>query len=123
MKCVPSTATIVGSPRHCWFWSSFGSPMRSVNVAPPSLEYPTPVPEPSNVVGIEPVRNAVASFQATSTRWPDAATAVSDCPAPRSRDGSFASTFMPRPGANVMVRSGSSPEAAGGFTQARSPWE
>src|SRR6266545_2804337 len=76
-KCEPSMATMEGSPDHCWAGSSLGRPVRSLKVAPPSFEYPTPVSEPRRTVESWN-RNPVASFQPTSTRFcePDVTAAI-----------------------------------------------
>src|ERR1022692_4409484 len=77
MKNLPlSTATTLGSPDHFWLGLVLGNPTKSVKDFPAFRENPTPVSEACGSV-LGEMKKAEASFQASITRFPEAAMAVS----------------------------------------------
>jgi hypothetical protein len=77
MKNLPlSTATTLGSPDHFWLGLVLGNPTKSVKDFPAFRENPTPVREACGSV-LGEMKKAEASFQASITRFPEAAMAVS----------------------------------------------
>src|ERR1019366_4432033 len=97
MKNLPlSTATTLGSPDHFWLALVLGKPTKSVKDFPAFRENPTPVREACGSV-LGKTKKPLASFQASITRFLEAAMAVSLWPGARSSFGFAASTFPPEP--------------------------